>query len=286
VPYEKPAGFTQMGSASWYGEAFHGRRTANGEIYDRHAISAAHPTMPLPAYARVTNTLNSRSIIVRVNDRGPYHGGRVMDVSQRTAEALAFRHLGTARVKIEYLGRASLRGSDDSRLFATLRTDGSPAALPGSAAIMVASAEPAMPRAAAAAAARTADLDATGSTEMPRAEPVQAYAPPAPAPVAAPLPAPQPTVTLAPLQGGTPMPGAPRPPERPFDLATIPHAATPVASAVPGARPAMAAGGQRPVVASLFYASPAQPSTRFVKGDPFRDLRADRFAPLDLRATR
>ncbi len=74
TPYDKPVGYTAVGTASWYGEAFHGRRTANGEVYDRHGISAAHPTMPLPAYARVTNMLNNRSIIVRVNDRGPYHG--------------------------------------------------------------------------------------------------------------------------------------------------------------------------------------------------------------------
>lgn len=79
VPYEKPTGFTAVGTASWYGEAFHGRRTANGEVYDRNSISAAHPTMPLPAYARVTNLMNNRSIIVRVNDRGPYHGGRLME---------------------------------------------------------------------------------------------------------------------------------------------------------------------------------------------------------------
>ena len=96
TPYAKPTGYTIVGSASWYGEAFHGRKTANGEIYDRHSITAAHPTMPLPSYARVTNTLNGRSIVVRVNDRGPYHGGRVLDVSQRTADALAFRQIGRA----------------------------------------------------------------------------------------------------------------------------------------------------------------------------------------------
>ncbi|WP_449375929.1 septal ring lytic transglycosylase RlpA family protein [Bosea thiooxidans] len=97
TPFEKPVGYTSVGTASWYGEAFHGRRTANGEVYDRNSISAAHPTMPLPAYARVTNLMNHRSIIVRVNDRGPFHGGRMMDLSQKTADALAFRHLGTAR---------------------------------------------------------------------------------------------------------------------------------------------------------------------------------------------
>ncbi len=117
--------------ASWYGDAFHGRRTANGEIFDKNSISAAHPTLPLPSYVRVTNAGNGRSMIVRVNDRGPYHGGRVMDVSQRVADALGFRGQGTARVRVEYIGRASLAGSDDNKLMATLRLDGMPAQLDG-----------------------------------------------------------------------------------------------------------------------------------------------------------
>ena len=112
----------QVGNASWYGDAFHGRLTANGEIYDRDGFTAAHPTMPLPSYARVTNLRNNYSMIVRVNDRGPYASNRVMDVSRRVAEALDFKRYGTAKVKVEYVGRASLAGSDDARLFATLRT--------------------------------------------------------------------------------------------------------------------------------------------------------------------
>ena len=91
------------GLASWYGVDFHGRLTANGEIFDRDAIAAAHTTMPLPSYARVTNLQNGRSIIVRVNDRGPFHANRVIDVSERTAEALEFRRIGTARVRVEYV---------------------------------------------------------------------------------------------------------------------------------------------------------------------------------------
>jgi rare lipoprotein A len=135
-PSEKP--IVAVGTASWYGSDFHGRRTANGEIFNRDSVSAAHPTMPLPSYARVTNLRNARSIIVRVNDRGPYHGGRVMDVSQRVAEALDFRATGTTRVKVEYVGRAGLEGSDDNMLMATLRDDGRPAALPGAAPVMTA----------------------------------------------------------------------------------------------------------------------------------------------------
>jgi rare lipoprotein A len=134
-PSEKP--IVAVGAASWYGSDFHGRRTANGEIFNRDSISAAHPTMPLPSYARVTNLRNARSIIVRVNDRGPYHGGRVMDVSQRVAEALDFRASGTARVKVEYVGRASLAGSDDNKLLATLRDDGRPAMLEGGALVRI-----------------------------------------------------------------------------------------------------------------------------------------------------
>jgi rare lipoprotein A len=134
--------YVAIGMASWYGDAFQGRRTANGEIYDKESLSAAHPTMPLPSYARVTNLGNGRSIIVRVNDRGPYHGGRVMDVSSRVADVLNFKGAGTARVKVEYVGRASLDGSDDAKLLATLRIDGAPATLdgtPASAPVMMAS---------------------------------------------------------------------------------------------------------------------------------------------------
>lgn len=126
-PSEKP--YSATGTASWYGSDFHGRRTANGEIFDRQSISAAHPTMPLPSYARITNLRNDRSMVVRVNDRGPYHGGRVMDVSQRVAEALDFHHIGTTRVKVDWIGRADLDGDDDSKLLATLRDDGRPAQL-------------------------------------------------------------------------------------------------------------------------------------------------------------
>jgi len=113
-----------IGLASWYGDAFHGRRTANGEVYDCDALTAAHPTMPLPSYARVTNLDNRRSLIVRVNDRGPFHEDRVLDVSRKTAEILDFHGTGTTRVKVEYAGPAGLEGSDDSLLLATLRTNG------------------------------------------------------------------------------------------------------------------------------------------------------------------
>jgi rare lipoprotein A len=126
--YPSEKHYAAIGLASWYGDAFHGRRTANGEVYDRDSITAAHPTMPLPSYARVTNLRNNYSLIVRVNDRGPFAANRIMDVSRKTAEVLDFRQTGTTRVKVEYIAAASLAGSNDQMLLATLRTDG-PASL-------------------------------------------------------------------------------------------------------------------------------------------------------------
>jgi len=122
--------YRATGLASWYGDDFHGRLTANREVFDHDGISAAHPTMPLPSYARVTNLSNGRSLIVRVNDRGPYHGNRIIDVSRRAADFLGFRTSGTAWVKVEYVGRAPLEGSDDRLLAATFRQD-EPAPAPG-----------------------------------------------------------------------------------------------------------------------------------------------------------
>jgi len=122
VPEDNP-NYQATGLASWYGDDFHGRLTANREVFDANGISAAHPTMPLPSYARVTNLSNGRSLIVRVNDRGPYHGNRIIDVSTRAAQLLGFHTNGTAWVKVEYVGRAPLEGSDDRILAATLRQD-------------------------------------------------------------------------------------------------------------------------------------------------------------------
>jgi rare lipoprotein A len=140
-PSENPA-YRAEGIASWYGPDFHGRRTANGEVYDMHGISAAHPTMPIPSYARVTNLENGRSIIVRVNDRGPYAYNRLIDLSIGTAKALDFYGRGLAKVRVEYVGRAPLEGSDDRQLMATLRHDG-PAPAPSR--VMVAAARPLLP---------------------------------------------------------------------------------------------------------------------------------------------
>lgn len=136
---EEDVNYRAEGLASWYGDDFHGRLTANGEVFDMGSLTAAHPTLPMPCYARVTNLSNGKSLIVRVNDRGPYHGNRLIDVSNKAAELLEFKGHGVARVRVEYVGRAPLEGSDDRQLIATLRT-GIPAPSPSM--VRVASARP------------------------------------------------------------------------------------------------------------------------------------------------
>ena len=142
---EEDVNYHEEGLASWYGDDFHGRQTANGEVFDMDSLSAAHPTLPMPSYARVTNLSNGKSLIVRVNDRGPYHGDRLIDVSNKAAELLEFKGNGVARVRVEYVGRAPLEGSDDRQLMATLRS-GAPAPAPSL--VRVASAHPFVPESA------------------------------------------------------------------------------------------------------------------------------------------
>ncbi len=143
-PEENP-NYNKTGLASWYGSAFHGRRTANGEVYDKYHLSAAHPTFPLPSYARVTNLENGSSVLVRVNDRGPFHENRIIDVSSKTAELLDMKRTGTAKVRVEYVGKASMDGNDMPYLMASYIPKGSrvPAVDPGgqiATGVMVASA--------------------------------------------------------------------------------------------------------------------------------------------------
>ena len=121
--------YKNVGLASWYGPTFHGRKTANGEIFDRNALTAAHTTMPLPSYARVTNQANGRSMVVRVNDRGPFHGNRIIDLSERVATMLGTKDQGVGKVKVEYIGRAPLHGQDEEYLMASYRGPG--AVVPG-----------------------------------------------------------------------------------------------------------------------------------------------------------
>jgi rare lipoprotein A (peptidoglycan hydrolase) len=138
APIDKAA-YRAEGTASWYGADFHGRLTASGERYDMHGSSAAHRTMPLPSYARVTNLDNGRSIIVRVNNRGPFVHNRIIDLSTGSARALDFYRKGIARVRVEFVGRAPIDGTDDQTLLATLRV-GSPAPAPST--VTLASAKP------------------------------------------------------------------------------------------------------------------------------------------------
>jgi rare lipoprotein A len=109
-PREQPD-YDETGVASWYGPTFYGRRTANGETFDAEALTAAHRTLPMPVNVRVTNLENGKSLILRVNDRGPYAKGRIIDVSERAAELLGYRAQGTARVRVTYVGRADINGA-------------------------------------------------------------------------------------------------------------------------------------------------------------------------------
>jgi rare lipoprotein A len=118
-PREEP-GYDRRGIASWYGDDFHGRRTANGEIYDMHALTAAHPTLPIPSYVWVTNEQNGRTLLVRVNDRGPYAHDRIIDLSRAVARALGTEGRGLGEVRVRYAGPAPLNG-DDRREQAFLR---------------------------------------------------------------------------------------------------------------------------------------------------------------------
>ena len=230
--------YAAVGMASWYGDAFHGRRTANGEVYDMRSLSAAHPTMPLPSYARVTNLGNGYSMVVRVNDRGPYAPGRIIDVSSRVADMLDIKSTGTAKVKVEYVGPAPLAGSDDSTLVASLRTDGSPARLDDAPAnpTMVAEAEPQQP----------------------------------------PPPARPPAVAERPRDDDPPFVAvaspkllrAPPPPARPFDLGAIARVINTASAAPvpPPRRPLMqASAGER----TLYFADHETPVVRALRRDPF-----------------
>ena len=93
--------FRQRGMASWYGKRFHGKKTSSGEPYDMYAMTAAHPTLPIPSYARVTNLANGRRVVVRINDRGPFHAGRVIDLSYVAAYKLGYIAAGSAQVEVE-----------------------------------------------------------------------------------------------------------------------------------------------------------------------------------------
>lgn len=111
VPREQPR-YNEVGTASWYGDAFHQRATASGELFDMNAVSAAHTTLPLPCIVEVTNLDNGRRLQVRVNDRGPFVGDRIIDLSREAARQLGYERSGLARVRVRYVGPAPLLGPD------------------------------------------------------------------------------------------------------------------------------------------------------------------------------
>jgi rare lipoprotein A len=120
--------YDETGIASWYGQDFHGQRTANGEIFNKDELTAAHKTLPLPTLARVTNLENGRSIVVRINDRGPFSGSRIIDVSQRAAELLGFEQRGTAKVRVQVLADESKAIADAMRHYGSAPASSSVAA--------------------------------------------------------------------------------------------------------------------------------------------------------------
>ncbi len=120
--------YDRIGHATWYGEDFRGRTTANGEIFDPQRLTTAHPTLPLPSYLRITNLENGRALILRANDRGPFIDGRLVDISERAANLLGIREAGIVRSRVQYLGPAPLNGDDTleeraaTALFASARS--------------------------------------------------------------------------------------------------------------------------------------------------------------------
>lgn len=107
-------GFTETGRASWYGEKFHGYETSNGEPYDMYSMSGAHKTLPLPSYAKITNLENNKQVIIRINDRGPFHSDRILDVSYAAAYKLGMLATGTARIKLEVIYIGSIAGTSSA----------------------------------------------------------------------------------------------------------------------------------------------------------------------------
>jgi rare lipoprotein A len=114
--------FHQTGRASWYGRGFHGRKTANGERFDMHALTAAHRTLPLGSYVRVTNPATNDSVVVKINDRGPYARGRILDLSYAAAKVLHLARLGTGRVQIEGLTQREAK-AEMKEMLASNQTD-------------------------------------------------------------------------------------------------------------------------------------------------------------------
>lgn len=191
VPREQP-NYNETGIASWYGQAFHQKPTANGEVFDMNAVSAAHTTLPLPSLVEVTNLDNGRRLVVRVNDRGPFVGNRIIDLSQEAARQLGYDRSGLANVRVRYVGPAPLLGPSDGMRIARA------------------------PAAPVAGARRTATESSDPVMEIAAGGPVRPVAPPAPPLGAGPLP----PVTGAEISSA-PIGSAPLAPLRPVETASL-----------------------------------------------------------------
>ncbi|MEP6873618.1 MAG: septal ring lytic transglycosylase RlpA family protein [Burkholderiales bacterium] len=172
VPITRDAPFTERGLASWYGKAFHGRRTASGEVYNMYAMTAAHPTLPIPSYARVRNPANGREIVVRINDRGPFHAGRVLDLSYTAALKLDLLR-GVGPVELQRITFDDIRTGAWRRDAPTLLAAAAPVPLP----VATPSSTPSPTPAAAPLAAPAAPAEPVAPPPLPTPEPEVALAP-------------------------------------------------------------------------------------------------------------
>jgi len=183
VPREQP-GYDEKGIASWYGDAFHMKATANGEVFDMNAVSAAHTTLPLPSLVEVTNLDNGRRLVVRVNDRGPFVGDRIIDLSHEAARQLGYDRQGLARVRVRYVGPAPLLGPDAGVRYARAAPAPSPPPAAQFPATLIAPAEPVL------AASLAPPLEPVTATLLPPLTTTPTSAPPPVAAATTPVPAP------------------------------------------------------------------------------------------------
>lgn len=184
VPLTMTGNFKERGIASWYGKKFNGDRTSSGEIYDMYAMTAAHPTLPLPSYARVTNISNKKSVIVRINDRGPFMNDRIIDLSYTAAHKLGIIGNGSAEVEVESINPDLVISTIAASTIQSKPLESGAPAIPAIASIAAASAVVAAPVVSAPAAASS--VPAAPVTVVPVAVPPVASAPSAPAAPAAP----------------------------------------------------------------------------------------------------
>ncbi len=243
TPREQPD-YDEEGIASWYGPTFYGHRTADGEIFNASDMTAAHPTLPMPVYVRVTNLDNGRQAVLRVNDRGPYANNRIIDVSEHAAEVLGFKRAGTAHVRVQYLSRADNGAAppDEGRNDDAAVADNAPSPAADAAASAADAAE----------AARTAALNAASAG----ADMAARGAPVAVSPAIA-LPMPQTGDTPDDAGEGTDAPAVELPSGDPESTSTAPVSvaslpATPAADApapLPPPVPAAATAGPQPSAA-------------------------------------